>query len=80
MTNLLVEIDNPRDVQLIRDLVERLGLRFKTLKNSTSFDKTEFLLDDPFNRQRLLQSAENVRNGTNLHEIDLNAFKEEYQL
>ena len=38
-------------------------------------DETEFLLSTEANKKRLLQSIENVKNGTHLTYIDLEAIK-----
>jgi hypothetical protein len=78
MTSLLIEIENPKDVQLLQYLVERLGFKVKTLKNSEIMDETDFLLSSEPNRKRLLQSVENVRNGIHLTDIDLEDIKKTY--
>jgi hypothetical protein len=80
MTSLLIEIENPKDVQLLQYLVERLGFKVKTLKNSEIMDETDFLLSSEPNKKRLLQSVENVRNGVNLTDIDLEDIKKTYNL
>ena len=80
MTSLLIEIENPKDVQLLQYLVERLGFKVKTLKNTESMDETDFLLSSEPNKKRLLQSVENVKNGTHLTYIDLEDIKKEYSL
>ena len=80
MTSLLIEIENPKDVQLLQYLVERLGLKVKTLKDTESMDETDFLLSSEPNKKRLLQSVENVKNGTHLTYIDLEDIKKEYSL
>jgi hypothetical protein len=80
MTSLLIEIENPQDVQLFQYLVEKLGFKVKTLKNNDVMDETEFLLSTEANKKRLLQSVENVKNGTNLTYIDLEDIKKEYSL
>ena len=80
MTSLLIEIENPKDVQLLQYLVERLGFKVKTLKNTESMDETDFLLCSEPNKKRLLQSVENVKNGTHLTYIDLEDIKKEYSL
>lgn len=81
MTRLLIEIENPKDVQLLQYLVERLGFKVKTLKNSeSSMDETDFLLSSEPNKTRLLQSVENVKKGTHLTYIDLEEIKKEYNI
>jgi hypothetical protein len=80
MTSLLIEIENPQDVQLFQYLVEKLGFKVKTLKNNEPIDETDFLLSSEVNKKRLLQSIENVKNGTNLTYIDLEDIKKEYSL
>ena len=80
MTSLLIEIENPKDVQLLQYLVERLGFKVKTLKNTESMDETDFLLSSEPNKKRLLQSVENVKNGAHLTYIDLENIKQEYSL
>ena len=80
MTSLLIEIENPKDVQLLQYLVERLGFKVKTLKATESMDETDFLLSSEPNKKRLLQSVENVKNGTHLTYIDLEDIKKEYSL
>ncbi len=71
MTSLLIEIENPKDVQLLQYLVERLGFKVKTLTNGETIDETDFLLGSEPNKKRLLQSVENVKNGIHLTDIDL---------
>jgi hypothetical protein len=80
MTSLLIEIENPKDVQLLQYLVERLGFKVKTLKDNEAMDETDFLLSSELNKKRLLQSVENVKNGTHLTYIDLEDIKKEYSL
>ena len=80
MTSLLIEIENPKDVQLLQYLVERLGFKVKTLKDNEAMDETDFLLSSEPNKKRLLQSVENVKNGTHLTYIDLEDIKKEYSL
>lgn len=80
MTSLLIEIENPKDVQLLQYLVERLGFKVKALKDTESMDETDFLLSSEPNKKRLLQSVENVKNGTHLTYIDLEDIKKEYSL
>lgn len=78
MTSLLIEIENPKDAQLIEYLVERLGFTVKTLKKEEKIDETDFLLSSELNKKRLLQSIENVKNGTHLTTIDLESVKKQY--
>jgi hypothetical protein len=80
MTSLLIEIENPKDVQLLQYLVERLGFKVKTLTHSETMDETDFLLSSEPNKKRLLQSVENVKNGKHLTFIDLEDIKKEYAL
>jgi hypothetical protein len=80
MTSLLIEIENPQDVQLFQYLVERLGFKVKTLKNDKKMDETDFLLSSELNKKRLLQSIENVKNGHHLTDIDLEEIKKQYSL
>jgi hypothetical protein len=78
MTSLLIEIENPQDVQLFQYLVERLGFKVKTLKQNEPLDETDFLLSSDINKKRLLQSVENVNNGRHLTDIDLDELKKQY--
>ncbi len=78
MASLLIEIENPKDVQLLQYLVERLGFKVKTLKDSEI--ETDFLLSSEPNKKRFLQSVENVKKGTHLTFIDLEDIKKEYIL
>ena len=40
-------------------------------------DETEYLLDNPVNSKRLLQSISNIENGENLMPIDWQVFKQQ---
>ena len=71
MTSLLIETENPKDVQPLQYLVERLGFKVKTLTNGELWTKPTFLLSSEPNKKRLLQSVENVKNGIHLTDIDL---------
>lgn len=78
MTSLIIEIENPQDVQLFQYLVERLGFKVKTLKHEKKMDETDFLLSSELNKKRLLQSIENVKNGHHLTDVDLEGIKKQY--
>lgn len=40
-------------------------------------DETEYLLDNPVNSKRLLQSISNIENGENLLSVDWQVFKQQ---
>jgi hypothetical protein len=45
--------------------------------DSTEQDETEFLLDNPVNSKRLLQSIANIEKGENLIPVDWQKFKQQ---
>ena len=80
MTIYAVEIQNNQDETLIKDLLSRLGIKFKKMQNGIKLkemDETEYLFSNQANKTRLLKALENADKGENLTEINLDDFKEQ---
>jgi hypothetical protein len=80
MTTYAIEIQNNQDESLIKELLSRLGIKYKKVQNITKpeiMDETDYLFSSQTNKTRLLKSLENADKGENLTEINLDDFKKQ---
>jgi hypothetical protein len=80
MTTYAIEIQNNQDESLIKELLSRLGIKYKKVQNITKtevMDETDYLFSTQANKTRLLKSLENADKGENLTEINLVDFKKQ---
>jgi hypothetical protein len=80
MTTYAIEIQNNQDESLIKELLSRLGIKYKKVQNITKtevMDETDYLFSTQANKIRLLKSLENADKGENLTEINLVDFKKQ---
>lgn len=80
MTTYAIEIQNNQDESLIKELLSRLGIKYKKVQNIIKpeiMDETDYLFSSQANKTRLLKSIENVDKGENLTEINLDDFKKQ---
>lgn len=78
MTIYAIEIQNNQDETLIKDLLSRLGIKFKKVQKdmkSKKMDETDYLFSTQVNKNRLLKSLENADRGECLTEINLENFR-----
>ena len=75
MATITFEIENPHDFKLMTDLAIRLGLKIRKHKNgksaNASMDDTDYLFSTEANKKHLLKAINNIDNGGELIEADL---------
>jgi hypothetical protein len=68
MQTLIIEAENDK-IKALKAFLTAFGVNYQ-IKNSKSEDTTDYLLSNPANKKRLLESIEQLNNG-NLKQHDL---------
>lgn len=69
--------------ELDETFLQNLKTQFKSqhltiVIDAQPVDETEYLLDNPVNAERLMRAVENIREGKNLVELDLENLKAQF--
>ncbi|MFN3848267.1 MAG: hypothetical protein ACK4NY_02510 [Spirosomataceae bacterium] len=68
--------ENELDSSFLKSLKNAFkNKRLTIVVNAEEMDETEYLMSSPINKERLLNSIENIKSGMNLTEINLDELK-----